>query len=168
MAEAYPTPTIIYGLWSTRDRVIRYIGQTTGGIPDARLSKHRYAARCGRSGAVPEWIRGEVAEGFDVHLRVLFWHGDAAVSEREYIALYRAMGAPLLNASRGADLSALPEERAHPLSVETRRKISAANRGRPKSEATKIKLMRAHYEMALTTAREADSRLSAYLHGPLA
>ncbi len=166
MADAYPTPTVVYGLWSTRDRVIRYIGQTTSGLPEARLAAHRHAAKRGARSPVARWIAAEIADGHAVEMRLLCRHGAAATSEREYIALYRAMGAPLLNVRSGSSLDFEMGERL--VSAETRRKMSNASRGRRHTEATKIKLMRAAYEIEMAVARTADYHVTSFLTGPLA
>lgn len=161
MAEAYPTPAVIYGLSSTRDQVIRYIGQTSTGLPETRLAAHRQRAKSGKA-PLACWMRKEQAAGFDVRLTVLFWHGDAATSEKEYIALYRALGAPLLNVAVGADLSS-PRAETRDMAPEARRKISSARRGRRHTEATKVKIMRAAYKRELAIAREGDYRLGSHL-----
>src|SRR3546814_4060225 len=90
----------IYALFSTRDATLRYIGQTSD-HPSYRRDEHVKAARRGKKTALAEWIRSEVAAGAQIRVKALDWHGVWGVSEREYIALYRAMGAPLLNVHPG-------------------------------------------------------------------
>lgn len=156
MADAYPTPTVVYGLWSTRDRIIRYIGQTSSGLPAARLSKHRSAAAKGAGGAVGEWIRSEVAAGAEIRMKALHWHGDAAISEKEFIALYRRLGAPLLNKTEGADLSAWPDVSEREVSAETRAKLSKLRRGKRASAETRAKLSRAGQRRFAVQDKQAD------------
>lgn len=155
MAEAEVTPCIVYGLWSERDRVIRYIGQTTSGIPSARLSTHRRDSRRGVMVPVSLWIATEMAAGYAVEMKILHWHGDAAVSEIEFIALYRAMGAPLLNMTRGTAASGV-ERIGVPVSAETRHKISAASKGRRHTQEAKRKMRAAWARRNVGVNRQAD------------
>ncbi len=54
-----------------------------------------------------------------------------------------------------------------PVSLETRRKLAVASKGRRKSPETIAKLMRAAYGIQLAKAKESASRRSAYNPGPL-
>lgn len=92
---------IVYGLYSSRDNELRYIGQTTQD-PRRRLSQHRNYAKRKRT-AVHKWFLREMEEGFEVSLGVLC--ADAVFNETEttLIAKHREDGARLLNLTDGGE-----------------------------------------------------------------
>ena len=121
MAEAKRTCTV-YGLASSEDGKIRYVGQTVCGMVERVRLHHVYARKMDDS-RVYRWIRRVIASGH----KILSWpiESDAVwdVSEIRLIAFYRKHGADLTNSRSGG--SGTPG-----VSEETRRKISASLKGR--------------------------------------
>jgi hypothetical protein len=110
---------IVYGLASTRDGKIRYIGQTRR-KPEARLTQH--IAEAYKANPIhprlAEWIRAENKARFFVGVRVLDERGVWNETEPKLIAEYRARGENLLNKSKGGDAPA-DMDRANALRVKT-------------------------------------------------
>lgn len=94
--EDFPETATVYGLCSTRDDRVRYVGETIG-LPNTRFYRHVSQARKGAKGAVNEWIRGELAAGFALKVMVLVEAGTLKQTEKEVIATLRASGHDLLN-----------------------------------------------------------------------
>ena len=141
----------IYGLASSQDGKIRYVGQTMGRI-GRRLDGHiSDALRYKDKGRVKKWIRAVIRRGYEVIVFLI--ENDVVLHEAEkrWIAFYRRHGASLTNSTDGGegtlgwhgnaenkrpDLAArnraargLP---GHPISEQSKAKISAANKGRKK------------------------------------
>lgn len=134
----FPEPATVYALYSTRDGRIRYVGQTTG-LPEWRHSGHKQAAKAGKGGALNEWMRGEVAVGFDIGLHVLDAAGTLNETEREHINILRAAGYDLLNKRDGGGAVA-GDRRCKPMAPEHRAKIAASAKGRAHSVAARAKM----------------------------
>lgn len=126
----------VYGLASSRDGVMRYVGQTMD-VAEARHAEW-LRGRQRRRGKVAEWIRAETTAGFAIELRVLIRGGRWNVDETNLIARYRALGAPLLNVHPGG--SCRTEYFVRRPTAETRAKIGNALRGRRHSEEAKAKM----------------------------
>lgn len=92
---------IVYGLVSSRDDALRYVGQTTQ-TPERRLSQHRYYAKRKQT-AVHKWFARETADGFVVSLRVICADAVMHATEIEVIAQRRAAGDRLLNHTDGGE-----------------------------------------------------------------
>lgn len=137
--EEFPEPATVYGLYSTRDGRIRYVGQTTG-LPEWRFSGHKAAARKGARGAVNEWMRAEVADGHEVKMRILDEAGTLNETEREYIAILRAAGFELLNVNVGGGGAKAGDKSSKPMNDEHRRKLGAAAKGRRHRPESKAKI----------------------------
>jgi GIY-YIG catalytic domain/NUMOD3 motif len=123
----------IYGLIDPRDNCLRYIGQTTN--LRKRLwthTHHNLNARVHRCC----WIRGLLQENMSPLIEVVGVATAETVDETEkfYIAMFRAMGARLVNIADGGGGGAT--RRGVKLSAETRAKISASHIGiRPSAES---------------------------------
>lgn len=92
---------VVYGLYSSRDGELRYIGQTTQ-RESTRLNQHRHYAKRKQT-AVHKWFWREVSEGFSVELRVLCKDAVFNVTEIDFIAKHRSEGARLLNLTEGGE-----------------------------------------------------------------
>jgi hypothetical protein len=104
---------IVYGLASTRDGKVRYVGQTRC-KPEARLAQHiAEAYKPNPSHArLAEWIRAENKARFFVGVRVLCDTAEWNVTEPQVIADHRARGVDLLNARKGGESTSDPERTA--------------------------------------------------------
>ena len=113
MAEASIRTCTVYGLASSEDGQIRYIGQTTGPLRRRLLRHISHAKRPSSKTYRDCWIR-KVLRAADLIAVVLL---DSAVwndTERRLIAEYRRNGARLVNATEGGEgcLDCPPELRA--------------------------------------------------------
>lgn len=153
-------PVTVYTLHSTRDGLVRYVGQTVGDMR-ARLRQHRSYAKLRKQTAVHKWIARELAEGFEIEITAIAEDAQLHVTEIAMIAKYRVDGHGLLNHTdggegtvgwrgnagkkrpdiamrlKGTKSPALAERNraragkpGHPSTPETNAKISAAHRGR--------------------------------------
>jgi predicted GIY-YIG superfamily endonuclease len=144
-----PLPVIVYGLSSTEDGEVRYIGQTTH--PSKRLNNHISRSKTGNTHK-KRWIRSVIAKGFEVQMVVLLEDAVWDEDEIRIIEEHKAAGARLTNATDGGGgmKNATPETRAKmsaatrarpPISDETRANMSAAQRAKaPVSDETRAKL----------------------------
>ena len=138
MADANNRTYAIYGLASSEDGVIRYIGQTSRSLP-LRLKEH--VRKCvHEEGAKAKWIRSVLAAEHKIVIRPLMktqqWHE----AERRVIALYRKHGFSLMNSTSGGQgvpgLPVITRERirdslrGHVVSDEVRRHLSHINTAR--------------------------------------
>lgn len=141
----------VYGLYSTRDNELRYVGQTTGPLK-ARLSQHKSYAKIRNKTAVHKWVNRELLDGFFIEIRPIQESAVLHETEIALIAQFKASGARLLNltdggegtigwegnkgikrpdvAERNRQAAGKPNGRKN--SDEARAKISAALTGRPK------------------------------------
>lgn len=142
---------IVYGLSSSKDGIIRYIGQTRNSS-QVRLKAHVQESfrkdypktyKC-------FWIRKVVEEGYQVVITTLVGNAIHNIDEKILIAAYKALGFDLVNATDGGDNSfdLSPEARkkmserrkGKKLSAEVKFKLSMAKKGRKLSEETKKKI----------------------------
>lgn len=120
----------VYGLASSEDGKIRYVGQTTNSL-STRLRAHKterpntYKAR---------WIRSVHRNGFSVVCFVIDRDAEWNETEIRLIAWYRKNGARLTNATSGGEGILNP-------SAEVRAKISAANPRTPLTPERKAKMI---------------------------
>lgn len=138
---------VVYGLFSSRDNELRYIGQTTLSIKQ-RFSQHKSYSKKKKT-AVHKWFSREVNEGYDIEMRVLIDDAIMHESEKSMIASHKLAGARLLNHTDGGegtlgwkgnlgrkrpDLSKRNKENrgkpGHPMSIENETKLRAANKVR--------------------------------------
>lgn len=117
----------VYGL-HLGDRRYRYVGLTTQYI-DKRLAQHVRCAVLGVNTPVYSWMRKYGPLTIQIELLEQCSRGDLPEREKHWISELRNQGFDLLNLSAGGD-GALGVVR----SEETRRKMSEAQKGIPKSE----------------------------------
>lgn len=159
----------IYGLCSSEDGKIRYVGQTTQTIR-ARFCGHRWQAKRRQNYHISRWMAAVVRAGFSV--RVFTIETDAVWNETEQrlVAWYRRHGARLVNSTDGgrgvlglknpkvAELNRRPERRAA---------VAAANRARagiprgPLSETAKAKIMATKKLRPWSASIETKAKMSA-------
>lgn len=89
---------VIYGLYSSRNDELRYIGQTTN--IKARLSEHICHAK-NKKTPVNCWMRRELNDGFKIYHRVIIENAVFNFTEIEVISEHRSKGARLLNVAAG-------------------------------------------------------------------
>ena len=108
---------VVYGLYSSKDDILRYIGQTTQPMKK-RFSQHLLYSKKKRT-AVQKWMNRALEDGFKIYFKVL--NGDAVFNdtEVELIAKYLDAGVHLLNHTKGGD-----GVLGHSPSLETRKKRS--------------------------------------------
>lgn len=128
----------IYGLIDSNTMEVRYIGQTVGSLKD-RLAKHLRDSRK-QEWHVSRWIRG--LRGLPVILPLEKNVQSLNEAELNWIAKIRGMGGRLCNLTDGGSGACgfvfTDEQRAkvskgitgRPVSIETRAKISVANKGK--------------------------------------
>jgi hypothetical protein len=113
-----------YALYSTRDNIVFYVGQTNRTVLQ-RLQNHLSAAcDCGKSGVVNDRIRAERAAGYDVKAKILKVNATWNEDEKAEIARRRAAGEQLVNVNGGRSCRNPEEMRA---------KLSATMKGREQS-----------------------------------
>lgn len=123
---------LIYGLVDPRTLLIRYVGSSTTGL--SRPNAHRTPREQRRPSYKTSWVKSLLDAGLDYTVVVLEVRPvDLHASERFWIAYGRACGWPLTNLTAGGE-GAL----GRVASKETRAKLSASLRGKPRSpEAAK-------------------------------
>lgn len=126
----------IYGLLDPRTKELRYIGKTTTTLRD-RLNKHMTEARSkSKNYHKLFWIRALIEEQLRpeiIEIEEVLDIGVLDDRERYWIAYYRSMGANLVNLTEGGD-------GAKEVTKETRAKLSAASKGKPKTPEHRAKI----------------------------
>jgi hypothetical protein len=91
----------VYGLYSTRNNEVRYIGETDN--LQARLINHRATARSGKELSVKaEWIRKEEKAGHQIECIILAKNARPHTDEQRMIdAFHLVLGERLLNTKHG-------------------------------------------------------------------
>ncbi len=125
---------VVYGLSSSENGVVRYIGQTRNST-NARLKAHIQEALRANYPKTYKcfWIRKVFEEGHHIIITTLVPEAVHNKDEKLMIASYRALGFDLVNATDGGD-------NAFDLSPEARKKMSDRRKGKKLSEETKAKL----------------------------
>lgn len=155
--KAKPLVTV-YSLSSSKDGVIRYIGQTTGRL-DRRLIHHHYDAKKLSTIHKSNWIRSVINAGHEVVISALEENAEWGTAERKWIAHYRSLGVDLVNTTDGGEgvigyvrdqawrdrRSALMKGRTSPrkgakLTPEQRAQISERQKGRTLTDEQRAKL----------------------------
>jgi len=77
--------TSIYGLFSSRDKTIRYVGKTTS--LKRRLEEHLKSSEDDARG---KWIRAEVAAGYSIELVVIIENASTAFDEQRLLDVFSA------------------------------------------------------------------------------
>jgi hypothetical protein len=127
-------PCIIYGLASTADGEIRYVGQTTQTVK-RRLAFHVSYAKRHAASHLDRWINKVARDGFKVNAVVLDGQAIWNITEVSVIAKFRSHGASLLNIMAGGQGSLGWKK-----SDDERRRISASKIGHAVSEETRQKI----------------------------
>lgn len=128
----------IYTLSCPKSGLVRYVGQTTN--VQKRFALHLFHSKNGRATTYKEkWINTLVNSGQKPVLEIV-WEGSPSLLDRkefEFIALYKAFGAKLTNATLGGTTT-----RGRVCSEETKRKLSEMFKGKclrpPISDAERL------------------------------
>lgn len=147
-------PVTVYGLSSSHDGQIRYVGQTTAALT-ARLKSHFTGARHRSWKPVSRWIVDVQEAGHKVHIQCLAEDAIWDQTERDFIRKYKQLGVPLVNANDGGG--------GHSWSLESRAKASSSSKGKKKSHDHCISLSKALSGRRLSP--EHVEKLSAALKG---
>lgn len=130
MTMATEPCVIVYGLSTSADERIRYIGQTSRSLMK-RLHEHCKWARDGKKSALFAWIRKHEALGEAIIITPLVVGAVLHKTEIETIAAYRALQPGLLNSTVGGEgivgLIRTPEHQ---------QKIADAQRGKKRQPLT--------------------------------
>jgi hypothetical protein len=89
---------IVYGLMSTRDSIVKYIGQTNTTI-ESRLKAHLRDA-CKKTldnNPKCDWIREEISDGYEIRPIILMKDCYGEVNERRLLDAYELSGHQLVN-----------------------------------------------------------------------
>jgi hypothetical protein len=142
----------IYGLCSTKNGVIRYIGQTKQPL-QSRLTQHlAEAARSRGNSRCHRWIRKELSAGHSIEIRLIEDGCAWDEAEKRWIEIYRQKHPGIMT-----NLSSGGCGYAGPRSDETRLRMS-----KPKSESHKAKMRK---PKALTTRTKMSDALKGNKRG---
>lgn len=159
---------LIYGLRDPRTQEIRYVGSSKRGL--ARPRVHAGLARRGEPGHKANWIRSLQADGLSYEIVVLErvqTVADLTSAEMRWIALGKSAGTltnltdggdGVLNPSLESRQSRAEKLRGHPVSAETRRRISIGRAGFKHTEETRQRIsasLRGGKRSAETRAKQA-------------
>lgn len=145
---------VVYGLVaSDRPSEVRYVGQTVR-TAAWRLKRHVEATHSKRGPMYPinHWIRAVEARGARVVAVELVSDAEWNTSETAEIRRLRATGADLLNCTDGGDGHAF-------VSAETRQRMSAASKGRPKTREHRRRISAGHKARLADPAAREELRL---------
>lgn len=98
----------VYGIFSSRDGEVRYIGQTKGRVA-VRLGQHLMMMRDRPKAPLFQWLNAEIEAGYSLGVTKLIERATWNVDEQLTIDRYVASGADLLNYSK-EQMSALRSE----------------------------------------------------------
>lgn len=137
----------VYGLYSTENREIRYIGQTTQPLRGRLVQHLAEAARPPGTSRCHRWIRSVLRSGFKIGIELIEAGCPWDEAEKRWIALYHAK-----NPGRMTNLAAGGAGYVGKRSMETRMKMrkpkseshKANMRGKPKSPEHRAKLILAN------------------------
>lgn len=176
----------VYGLASSADGVIRYIGQTVQPV-NARLRQHVWEAKRrkgkeGKSRRVWNWIASVLRSGSKVVAIVL--EDDAVLheTEKKIIREYRENGFNLINATDGGEgtigfklhmkrpwVAKMNREKAGskrgPLSEEHKKKVSEGNKGKKRPWMAERNRKRAKEVGGQPHTKESKAKISKSLKG---
>lgn len=163
--EEIQTETRNYSLYYLKHpttREIRYVGITNN--PEKRYSDHRSASKGNKYHHLPiyRWWRKLAKQGLEPAMEILksgLTKEEAEQAEIETIELYRKYSNRMLNITAGGNLSRV----GVPLSEETKKKLSEANKGKTLSEETKRKVSKAVKDRL--SSEEARKKISESLKG---
>lgn len=148
----------VYGLASSEDGKLRYIGQTTGAL-NKRLIHHHYDAKKLSTIHKSNWIRSVIARGHKIVIFPIEENAPWGSAEIRWIKHYRELGCDLVNTTDGGEgvvgYIRTPEQRAAhadrmrgrtsprkgvKASDETKARISSAQKGKKISPETREKI----------------------------
>lgn len=153
-------PAHIYILRDPRDGQVKYVGVTTQ-EPAARLCRHFVDARRSRKSPAKHWIKHLLANGMEPTMEVIEtvpaggpWH----VVERQWIAHFRSIGAPLKNLTIGGDGSPGGKRTAESCAAQSARQMgwnpSAETRARMSAAAKARVRKKGETEKAIAAVRK--------------
>lgn len=93
---------IVYGLASSEDGRLRYIGQTTKGLK-RRLFEHKYYAKKLKRLPVQKWICSVHEKGYEIIGWIISPVAILHETEKEAITYYKSQGFNLLNITEGGE-----------------------------------------------------------------
>ena len=118
---------------------IRYVGISKSNTPNKRFNSHRQAERLGRKTPLYSWMRKHSSDvRSTIVISNISWE-DACAKEIELISKHRASSDRLLNLTDGGDG---PSGYVH--TVEAKRKISEASKGRKHSDESRKRIAEAN------------------------
>lgn len=173
----------VYGLLSTEDGIVRYIGQTVSRLETRRISHINNATRVGSHSynlRSARWIRSVLSRGFDLIAFPLATDAVYNETEEQTIAWYRQQGFPLVNCTDGGKgalgyrwspaqrAKASAQRRGRKLSPEWCANLSKSRKGKPKPAGfgNKISLAKKGVKGQPMSA-EAKAKLSAFNKGKI-
>lgn len=136
--DRFPVPVAVYGLLSTRDNRIRFIGQTTG-LPEHSMRTQVQKAKDGVTSPVATWCRHEMEAGYRINMRLLVEHGTINETLAEVIASAPRNGWDLLNVHSFRSDTGKDRVRKQP-GQKTLLAMKASSTGRKHSDDTKAKI----------------------------
>lgn len=95
-------PVVVYGLRSSENGKIRYVGQTTQSLKK-RIDAHFTPNKEGRKRRVWKWINGVLSRGFKIEAVVLQENAVWNESEIKWIAWFIDGGSSLVNSTSGGE-----------------------------------------------------------------
>lgn len=126
---------IVYGLYSSEDGIVRYIGQTIQSL-ETRLRMHLYGVKKSNIHR-HNWMRSVIDSGHTVEIKVLCEDAVWNETEKELIQQHRESGVKLVNCTAGGD-------GVRDLSEESRKKISDFMKSKIYSDTTRENFRKAH------------------------
>lgn len=124
-------PVTIYGLCSSEEGVLRYVGQTSNPVA-YRLNAHiNEATKRPKKTHLHHWINKCISSGETIVYLIIEENAERNAAEIKWIAHYRSNGYDLVNTSNGGDGFAGPKSEQH------KRNISSALKGKSKSKEHK-------------------------------
>lgn len=159
------TTVFIYGHRAPCSDAIRYVGQSKH--PEKRFNQHLQEAKRGSPTRHAKWIRSLLKQGLEPVLVIIDYvsAGLWEPVEAAYIQYFREdCGFKLTNGTNGGDCGPSTKgKKFGPLSLEHRRKLSMAFRGKKKSPEHMEKLRQSHLGKKQTP--EVKQKLSQALKG---
>lgn len=151
---------IVYGLSSSRNGEIRYIGQTVQPLKK-RLNSHIHVPAKARKRHCFKWIKKEMSLGYIINITVILNGAVWNETEKAVIKEYRESGFNLVNHTDGGE-GVLGRKKT----AEERLKISLAHKGRKKSPEHLAKLLAFNSSRkGKPLSNETRAKLSAALKG---
>lgn len=163
----------VYGLFSTEDNSVRYIGQTKVSV-DSRLLNHRRRSK-DHNTHLYNWMRKVHEEGYEVEAVVLLENAEWNTDEIRIIAEYRSRGVPLVNSTDGGDGVLNPPEdvrrrisesmSSRVYDEEARKRLSDGHKGKPLRKAHRDNMVASVKKTYAERGKEISEKLSAMRKG---